>query len=115
MMKLRLPAFTLLEVIVTVAILAILAAIVLVAVRPAQQSLKARNAVRQKDVRALMDAVYQQGSDPENKGVMLTFLTECSDTGDNWANFRAQGSSENTTLGSILVPHYLPAMPVDPA
>ncbi len=51
--------FTLLEILLVVAIISILAGIVIVAINPAKQLGDARNAQRKSDVQAIVSAVYQ--------------------------------------------------------
>lgn len=51
--------FTLIEVLLVIAILAILAAVVIVALNPAKQFGEAQNAQRRSDVRSILDAIHQ--------------------------------------------------------
>ena len=60
--------FTLIEILLVVAILAILAGLVILAINPQKQLLDARNAQRKADVSTILSAVYQYSID--NKGVM---------------------------------------------
>ncbi len=55
--------FTLIEVLLVIAILSILAAVVIVAINPAKQLGEAQNAQRRSDVRSILDAVHQYAID----------------------------------------------------
>jgi prepilin-type N-terminal cleavage/methylation domain-containing protein len=55
--------FTLIEVLLVIAIMAILAAIVIVAINPAKQLGEAQNTQRRSDVRTILDAVIQYSLD----------------------------------------------------
>ena len=57
--------FTLIEVLLVIAILAILAGIVIVAINPAKQFSSARDAQRQSDVYAILNALHQYALDNE--------------------------------------------------
>ncbi|MEY4744555.1 MAG: hypothetical protein RL272_500 [Candidatus Parcubacteria bacterium] len=57
------PGFTLLEILLAVALLATLAGIVILALNPAKQLADTRNAQRRSDVVTILDALYQYGVD----------------------------------------------------
>jgi len=105
--------FTLLEVLLIIAIIAILTAVVIVAINPGRQLAQARNSGRTSDLRSIYSAVNQYYID--NKEWPTTIpetLTEICDTGS------APDSSgiDCTDLVdlSILVPTYISAVPADP-
>lgn len=94
--------FTLIEILIVIGIIAILAAIVLVAVNPAQQFKKANDAQRASNVNAILNAVGQYIVD--NKGSLPSGITTTDrDIGSAAAN-----------LCSNLVPDYIAALPADP-
>jgi prepilin-type N-terminal cleavage/methylation domain-containing protein len=106
--------FTLIEILLVVAVLSILAGIVIVAINPSHQLLKSRNAERIAHLNALDKAMQQYyfdhqvwPSDELNKG-----LQEICDTGYS-------ESSEVECSGKIdlssLVPVYLEAIPRNPS
>jgi prepilin-type N-terminal cleavage/methylation domain-containing protein len=68
-----LKGFTLLEVLLVVAILAILAGIVILALNPGKQLADSRNSQRQVDVNTVLNAVYQYAID--NNGSLPSLIT----------------------------------------
>ena len=94
--------FTLIELLVVIGILAVLLAITLIAINPANQFAKANNTKRRSDVNAILNAVNQYMAD--NKGVLPTGIgTTASPIADTGAD-----------LCTVLVPRYIAALPVDP-
>ncbi len=107
--------FTLIEVLLVVAIIAILAGIVIIAVNPSKQLGDSRNAQRQADVTTILNATYQYALDnsgalPANgTGVgITTTATEICKTGGTCTTLVDLGTSL-TTAGKYLV-----SIPIDP-
>lgn len=110
--------FTLIEVLLVVAIIAILAGIVILAINPQKQLIDARNAQRKADVSTILSAVYQYAVD--NKGSMPGSNIPTSPT----AAIEICTSTVSATcttailadLSSLISTEtYLTAIPVDPA
>lgn len=100
--------FTLIEILVVIAILAVLLAITIVAINPARQFGQANDTKRRSDTTAILDAIDQYSAG--NSGNLPTDITSM-----------ATGSAEtlnNTnfpTICSQLVTTYISALPVDPS
>lgn len=97
-------AFTLIEVLLVIVIIAILAGIVIIAVNPGRQIAQANNSQRDSDVLAVLDAVHQYGID--NRGVLPAVITATP-------TVMGSGAAE-IDLCTDLVPTYITEMPYDP-
>jgi len=110
--------FTLIEVLLVVAILAILAGLVILAINPQKQLLDAHNAQRKADVNTILSAVYQYSID--NKGVMPGTNVPVSPTAAmEICTATVSATCTTATLADlsslISTQTYLTAIPVDPA
>lgn len=95
--------FTLIELLIVIGIIAILAAIVIVAVNPAHQFAQARNAQRQANVNAIVNAVHQNMVD--NDGIFTGTIPGTT----------ATISSDGTDICGDITPTYIAEMPFDPS
>ena len=109
----RLPTrkgFTLLEILLVVAAIAILAGIVILAINPGKQLADTRNSQRSVDVNTILNGVYQYAID--NKGVLPASITITQ------TEICATGAAACTGLIDLSVvtalEKYLVAIPKDP-
>lgn len=101
--------FTLIEILLVVAAIAILSGIVILAVNPSKQLGEARNAQRRADVNTILNAVYQYAID--NNGTIPATITE---TATDICATNA-GCADLIDLSVITdYEKYLPSMPMDP-
>ncbi len=104
-------AFTLLEMLLVIAIIAILAGIVIVAINPGRQLAQARNSQRWNDIRSLHSAVQQYYIDNKE---WPAGLDQAEADGTMLDVCRSGETSGCLDLESALVPDYLSAIPEDP-
>ncbi|MDQ5962394.1 MAG: ral secretion pathway protein [Patescibacteria group bacterium] len=102
--------FTLIEILLVVAAIAILAGIVIVAINPGKQLGDTRNAQRRSDVTTILNAAYQYSID--NNGVLPAGVTASS------TEICAQGAADCTGVIDLSVlalnGKYLVGIPQDP-
>ena len=111
-------AFTLIEILLVVAAIAILAGIVILAINPTKQLGDTRNAERHADVTTILNAVYQYALD--NNGTLPTIPS--SSTCDNTASHQickagATGTCSTGVDISVITDNqkYVTSIPIDPS
>lgn len=115
-------AFSLIEILIVVALIIILATITIVAINPAKNFRDTRNAQRSSDVAAILNAVTQYTSEEGNSVAALETevgaILECEDVnGDPQAS--VIGTSDVDLTGATdtdaLVEEYIVEIPMDPS
>ncbi len=115
----NLKGFTLLEILLVVAAIAILSGIVIFAVNPTKTMSDSRNATRRSDIRSILSAIYQYNI--SKGGVFPTAIlvsTDCSSPALEICRTGATSCAGLTDLNTDLVgikAEFLPAIPVDPS
>ena len=105
----RIKAFTLIEVLVTIALIALLAVITIVAINPSKNFADSRNAQRSADVAEILSAITQYTSENGNSLAGLGTIATCPSV----TTIGTGGG--NVNLSAILVDAYIIAMPLDPS
>jgi type IV pilus assembly protein PilA len=98
--------FTLIEILVVVALIAILAAITFIAINPAKNFADARNTQRQSDVREILSAITQYTGEQGHALSGLGSFPTCPSV--------ATIGTDNLNLATGLVPSYIVGIPKDP-
>ena len=111
-LKNRQQGFTLIEVLLVVAIIAILAGIVILAINPNKQLGDTRNSQRQADVNTILNATYQYSIDNQGNlpDTITTTATDICPTGATCTGTPTPVDLSVLTTGG----KYLVAMPKDP-
>jgi len=106
--------FTLLEVLLVVAVIAILAGIVIIAINPGKNLADTRNAQRQADVTTILNAVYQYALDSSGNfpASITNAATEMCKTGVAPATCTSASLIDLTVLTSS--GKYIASLPIDP-
>lgn len=107
----RNSGFTLIEILIVIAIIAILAAVVIVALNPGRQFAQARNTQRSSNANSLLNAVGQRISD--NKGTWNSTCGAATVALPSSATKIGTGAGL-VNLEACLVPDYIASMMVDP-
>jgi prepilin-type N-terminal cleavage/methylation domain-containing protein len=106
--------FTLIELLVVIGILAILLAITLIAINPNKDFQDTRNAKRQSDVSAILDAIYDYES--ANNGKVPPALTYLGSSPVALAAPSSGGTTPTAiNLCGNLAPTFLADLPMDPS
>jgi prepilin-type N-terminal cleavage/methylation domain-containing protein len=109
--------FTLIEILLVVAAIAILAGIVIVAINPAAQLSKTRDAERQSEVNAILNAVSQYILNEATVPAAIPTATCTPGTAaQEVCKAAATGTcSTGVALSTLLVDDYIAALPADPS
>ena len=110
MAKRFLGGFTLIELIVVMAIIAILAAAAIVAINPGRRQADARNTKRQNDTVQILSAIQQAGAD--NSGVLPADVTSATSATCIGTDVACKDLSQELIQSAG---NYLTAMPTDPS
>lgn len=105
--------FTLVEILVVIAIIGVLLTVTLAAINPARQFAQANNTKRRSDVKTILDAVTQYAAD--NQGKLPGDGTDNTvDTDDEITVAAANISDTGADICPMLAPTYVASLPSDP-
>ncbi|MDD3661953.1 MAG: prepilin-type N-terminal cleavage/methylation domain-containing protein [Candidatus Dojkabacteria bacterium] len=110
----KLRGFTLIEILVVVALIAILAAVTIVAINPGKNFADTRNATRSADVNQILNAVTQYTSEEGHAIGDLGTIPACADTTDGLGREIGSGEGLVDLAGTALVDEYIVGIPEDP-
>ena len=101
-------AFTLIEILIVIGLIAVLAGVLIVALNPARQFSQARNAQRWNNMDTLISSIIANTTD--NKGTFACAAGAIPTTATVMAN-----GTGNYDIGPCLVPTFAASLPVDPS
>ena len=102
--------FSLIEILIVVALIIILATITIVAINPAKNFEDTRNAQRSADVSQILNAVTQYTSEEGNSIADFTGISTCGD-----AATESSIGTGGVDLAALLVDEFIVAIPTDPS
>ncbi|MDD4382085.1 MAG: prepilin-type N-terminal cleavage/methylation domain-containing protein [Candidatus Dojkabacteria bacterium] len=106
--------FSLIEILIVVALIIILATITIVAINPAKNFRDTRNAQRSADVSQILNAITQYTSEEGNSVSGLGTIAACDATDPNVGTAIGTGAG-NVNLTATLVDEFIVAIPLDPS
>jgi prepilin-type N-terminal cleavage/methylation domain-containing protein len=106
-------AFTLIEILVVIGIIAVLAAVVLVAVNPARQFKLARDTQRTSNVLAILNAIHQNIA--EHRGTFVCGGTIRAIPTTSTTIKSSASSTDSGDIASCVIPDYISSLPYDPS
>ncbi len=109
--------FSLIEILVVVALIIILATITIIAINPAKNFRDARNAQRSSDVMQILNAVTQYTSEQNRTIADLNTIARCdaAEPGPTSTAITLGTETEPSIFEQRLVPDFLVAIPKDPS
>lgn len=112
-------AFSLIEILIVVALIIILATITIVAINPGKNFEDTRNAQRSSDVAAILNAVTQYTSEEGNSlsaldDAVTGTIPQCDVAGAEYGAEIGNGTDMVDLTGEPLVEDYIVEMPLDP-
>ena len=110
----RYEGFSLIEILVVVALIIILATITIVAINPAKNFRDTRNAQRSADVAQILNAITQYTSEEGQSISKWAGIATCGDTDWKVGSHIGTGTG-NINLEDGLVDEFIVAIPVDPS
>jgi type IV pilus assembly protein PilA len=113
----KFKAFSLIEILIVVALMIILATITIIAINPGKNFQDTRNAQRSSDVSAILNAVTQYTSEQGNSMVSLEGLAGTINACEDAEGNPQAGSPIGTAtvdLSAALVEEYIVEIPMDP-